>query len=74
MIGAVTTVVVVLTVVVCLVIGPARCQSDPVDTKFLDPNDYFLAGGVQPDRRRIQDAFNRCVRISVIFKQQVKSK
>jgi peptidyl-dipeptidase A len=38
----------------------ARCQADRVDNKYLDPNDYFLAGGDLQDRRRIlQDAFNR---------------
>ncbi|KAL5242758.1 hypothetical protein ACI65C_010168 [Semiaphis heraclei] len=38
----------------------ARCQADQVDNKYLDPNDYFLAGGDLQDRRRIlQDAFNR---------------
>lgn len=45
----------------------ARCQADRVDDKFLDPNDYFLAGGDLQDRRRIlQDAFNRFVRYNVI--------
>lgn len=40
----------------------ARCQDDRVDNKYLDPNDYFLAGGDLQDRRRIlQDAFNRFV-------------
>lgn len=36
-----------------------RGQSDRVDNKYLDPNDYFSAGGDQQDRRRVQDAFNR---------------
>lgn len=36
-----------------------RCQTDRVDNKYLDPNDYFLAGENQQDRRRIQDTFNR---------------
>lgn len=52
--------VVVVSAVVLSVAQLARCQSDNVDTKYLDPNDYFLAGGDQ-DRRRVQDAFNRYV-------------
>lgn len=58
--NAVATVVVVSAAVLS-VTRLARCQSDSVDTKFLDPNDFFQAGGDQQDRRRIQDAFNRCV-------------
>lgn len=57
--NALATVVVVLAVVLS-VARLARCQSDNVDTKYLDPNDYFLAGGDQ-ERRRVQDAFNRYV-------------
>lgn len=56
-----TTVVVVAAVVLSAVVNPARCQADSVDDKYLDPNDYFLAGGDQQERRRVQDAFNRRV-------------
>ena len=46
----------------------ARCQADRVDDKFLDPNDYFLAGGDLQDRRRIlQDAFNRSVQCYILY-------
>lgn len=56
--NAITTAVVVSAVVLS-VARLARCQADRVDTKYLDPNDYFLAGGDQQERRRIQDTFNR---------------
>lgn len=49
---------VVVSVAILSVARLVRCQSDRVDQKYLDPNDYFLAGSDQ-DRRRIQDAFNR---------------
>lgn len=58
-----TTVLVVVSVAAVLsVVGPARCQVDRPDDKYLDPNDYFLAGGDQQERRRVQDAFDRRVR------------
>lgn len=50
---------VVVSAVVLATAGLARCQADRGDNKYLDPNDYFLAGGDQQDRRRVQDAFNR---------------
>jgi hypothetical protein len=53
------TMVVVVSAAVLFASKPVRCQTDRVDNKYLDPNDYFLAGGNQQDRRRIQDAFNR---------------
>lgn len=47
-------------VVSAAVLSVARlARSQQADNKYLDPNDYFLAGGDQQERRRIQDAFNR---------------
>lgn len=52
----------------------ARCQADQVDSKYLDPNDYFLAGGDQQDRRRIlQDAFNRYVPTTQFYSVIIQS-
>lgn len=48
--------------------SPIRGQSDRVDNKYLDPNDYFLAGGDQQDRRRVQDAYNRCVKPTMFLR------
>lgn len=50
---------VVVSAAVLSVVRLARCQADRADNKYLDPNDYFLAGGDQQERRRVQDAFNR---------------
>lgn len=52
----------VLSACVC----PARCQADRADDKYLDPNDFFLAGGDQQERRRVQDAFNRRVLLRAV--------
>jgi len=60
--------IVVVSATILSAVRLARCQADQVDSKYLDPNDYFLAGGDQQDRRRIlQDAFNRYVPYSFIL-------
>lgn len=52
--------IIVVSAAVLFVPKLVRCQTDDsVDTKYLDPNDYFLAGRDQQDRRRIQDTLNR---------------
>lgn len=51
--------VAVVSAVVLAAAGLVQSQADRVDNKYLDPNDYFLAGGDQQDQRRVQDAFNR---------------
>jgi len=63
--NAITTALVVSAVVLSAV-RLARCQADRVDNKYLDPNDYFLAGGDQQERRRVQDAFNRYLTVNVL--------
>jgi hypothetical protein len=60
--------IVVVSATILSVARLARGQDDRVDSKYLDPNDYFLAGGDQQDRRRnLQDAFNRYVSYSFIL-------
>lgn len=51
--------VAVVSAALLFVIHSVRSQVDRGDDKYLDPNDFFLAGRDVEDRRRIQDAFNR---------------
>lgn len=57
--NALATVVAVAVVSILSAVNLVRSQVDLVDNKYLDPNDFFLNGRDQQDRRRIQDAFNR---------------